>query len=133
MPAAVALVAVVGPLLPAPRVAGSPAPYCTRLVVYVKTDEQLREAERELRADPRVREVTARTGAENYQRFKEIFASRPELIAAARPEALPPSLDVVEAVGVDPVELRDELGRYGRADYDDLCASLAELSDRVDR
>lgn len=125
--AAVAAAAVVatGLLLPAERVAGSPTPYCTSLLVFTDTDEQMREAERALRADPRVRELTARTKAENFAAFQQSLGT--EVIAGARPEKVPASLRVVEAFGVDPLALREDLQRHGRATYEDYCRVAANL------
>lgn len=122
--AAVLVVAavLVAVLVPGYRVTGHAAPYCDDITVDFKTDDAMRTAERELRTDPRVRELTAHTKQENYALVKEIFANQPELLENVRPEAVPASLQVVEQVGVDPRSFADELERYGKVKYTDVCA-----------
>ncbi|WP_189223646.1 permease-like cell division protein FtsX [Saccharothrix coeruleofusca] len=122
---AAAAAVTVAALLPAERVPGSPTPYCTTLLVFTDTDEAMREAERALRADPRVRELTARTKQENFAAFQESLGA--EVVAGARPDKVPASLRVVESFGVDPRALRDDLERYGRATYEDYCRVMANL------
>lgn len=48
----------------------------------------------DLESDPAVETVTYENRDDAYKRFKEIFASQPELVKLARPEALPASFNV---------------------------------------
>ncbi len=48
----------------------------------------------DLENDPAVETVTYENRDDAYERFKEIFASQPELVKLARPEALPASFNV---------------------------------------
>jgi cell division transport system permease protein len=48
----------------------------------------------DLEKDPAVETVTYENRDQAYKRFKEIFASQPELVKLARPEALPASFNV---------------------------------------
>ncbi|OXM44627.1 hypothetical protein [Amycolatopsis alba] len=51
-----------------------------QLVVYIETDEGMTLAAQALRDDPKARRVLTETKAEAYERFKKIFADRPELV-----------------------------------------------------
>ena len=117
----VVVTVLVAALLPGSVVTGTPTPYCNDILLTITTDESMRAAERELRADPRVRDLTVRTKQENYERFKEIFAKHPDMVERARVEAIPASVHVVEQVGVDARSLAGELEKYGRVVHTDLC------------
>lgn len=80
-----------------------------RVIVYFHTDEEMTAAAEKLREDPRVMLVQTETKAEAYKRFKEIFADQPELVELARPEALPASVRVRPADGIDVRRLTDWL------------------------
>ncbi len=121
-PLIVVATVLVAVLVPGHVVTGAAVPYCTEIVISTKTDEGMRVAERELRADPRVREVTARTKQENFEHFKKVLANQPELLEIARVEAIPATVNVVEQLGVDAEPFADELAQYGKATYRDLCA-----------
>jgi cell division transport system permease protein len=57
-------------------------------------DDPCRTLRRDLETDPAVESVKYENRDQAYQRFKEIFASQPELVKLARPEALPASFNV---------------------------------------
>ncbi|MGM1063663.1 permease-like cell division protein FtsX [Saccharothrix sp. Mg75] len=120
--AVVVATAAVALLVPDHRVEGAPSARCSLIELTLQTDEEMRAAEAALRGDPRVRELEARTRQENYERFKELFADHPDVVELARPEALPATITMAEAVGADGRALADELGRFGKAEYTDLCA-----------
>lgn len=109
--AAAALVA-----LPAhQRVPGEPAAYCTDLRLLFGTDEDMRRTAERLRGDPRVREVREqRTKADNHR----LLTGASDLEGAA---LTPASLRVVEAFGVDPADLADQLRHEHRVNLTDAC------------
>lgn len=100
-----------------------------RIVVFFKTDEQMREAGDQLQNDARVTGLERETKAEAYMRYKQIFANQPELVNLARPDSLPASVQVTPATGVAKdqlmAELRQQLPAADR--IDDLC----KFSDRM--
>jgi len=57
-------------------------------------DDPCRTLRSDLEKDPAVESVTYENRDQAYKRFKEIFASQPELVKLARPEALPASFNV---------------------------------------
>jgi cell division transport system permease protein len=58
------------------------------------TAEPCKGLRSDLENDPAVETVTYENRDQAYKRFKEIFASQPELVKLARPEALPASFNV---------------------------------------
>lgn len=58
------------------------------------TAEPCKGLRADLENDPAVETVTYENRDQAYKRFKEIFASQPELVKLARPEALPASFNV---------------------------------------
>jgi cell division transport system permease protein len=56
--------------------------------------EPCKKLRTDLENDPAVEAVTYENRDDAYERFKEIFASQPELVKLARPEALPASFNV---------------------------------------
>ncbi|QFZ20079.1 hypothetical protein [Saccharothrix syringae] len=118
LPAAALALAVAALLAPVPRlrVPGTPTAYCTDLRLLFGTDEQMRRAAGEFRHDPRVREVREeRTKLDNHRLLTG--AEDPEGTALT-----PASLRLVEAVGVDPADLADELRAEHRVNLSDACA-----------
>ncbi|MFD1152210.1 hypothetical protein [Saccharothrix hoggarensis] len=126
---AVSLVVLVTVLVavfaPGRRVAGTPTPYCTALVVLFDTDEEMRRAADEFRADGRVREVRdERTKADNHERLTAMLreSGRHRLAEAARVSTTPASVRVVEAFGVDAAAFAEELRRgQRRVNHVDVC------------
>jgi cell division transport system permease protein len=57
-------------------------------------NDPCRSLRTELENDPAVESVTYENRDQAFKRFKEIFASQPELVKLARPEALPASFNV---------------------------------------
>jgi cell division transport system permease protein len=57
-------------------------------------DDPCRTLREDLENDPAVESVKYENRDQAYKRFKEIFASQPELVKLARPEALPASFNV---------------------------------------
>jgi hypothetical protein len=128
LPLALALVAgvtvLVVVLAPGRRVAGTPTPYCTSIQVLFDTDEDMRHAAGELRADSRVREVRdERTKAQNHERLTATLRAtgRDDLADAVRVNTTPASLRVVESFGVDPQAFADELRREHRVNHVNAC------------
>jgi cell division transport system permease protein len=80
-----------------------------------------------LKNDPAVEEVTYENRDQAYKRFKEIFASQPELVKLARPEALPASFNVKLFDPDRPdVIIQEYSGRVG-------VDSIADQSEFLDR
>lgn len=109
------------------RIEGEPAPDCVTFAVFLKTDDEMRKATDELKADPEVSEAVGYTKAQNYENFKRIFANRPDLLANARVEAIPASIRINEAVGVDADAFAERLrAKYGKeTQHADLCERAA--------
>jgi FtsX-like permease family protein len=82
-----------------------------RVALYFPTDEEMEDVATALRNDTQVRSVKRMTKAENYERFKEIFADQPELVELARLEAMPASAEVSPVRGVDAEDLADRFRR----------------------
>jgi len=59
---------------------------------------------------PGVASVRTMTQAENYARFKEIFADQPELLETADPGIMPASIEVRPTGDTDPDRLEKRLG-----------------------
>ncbi|WP_340683238.1 hypothetical protein LCL61_32245 [Amycolatopsis coloradensis] len=59
-----------------------------RLLVSVGTDADMTVAAQALRDDPKARRVLTDTKAEASERFKKIFADRPEMLELATPDEL---------------------------------------------
>jgi len=72
-------------------------------------DPAMRQAAEALDEDDRIAWVKTETRQEAYERFKEIFADRPEILKLARPEALPASVTLLPADGVYPGDLADAI------------------------
>lgn len=69
---------------------------CADLIkVDFGSDEDMRQAAEVLRVDTRTGRLFTETKQEAYVHFKEIFKDMPDLLADARPEALPASLQIV--------------------------------------
>jgi cell division transport system permease protein len=62
--------------------------------VQETTEEQKTAVEASLSGDPLVQDYDLETKEEAYERFKEIYAAAPELVAQTRPESLPESYRV---------------------------------------
>ncbi len=93
-------------------VAGAPQgrPACEEKVfVYFDTDEEMSVGAEALREIPKVDSIVTHTKADNYERFKELFADQPELIENTSPDALPASVEVLPVDGVDADALESEL------------------------
>lgn len=67
----------------------------------VLTDDEMARIAGVVHLDPRARKVYTETRTEAYQRFQQIFADQPDLIAGARPEALPASVTITATDGTD--------------------------------
>ncbi|MFK0251754.1 permease-like cell division protein FtsX [Amycolatopsis azurea] len=80
------------------------------------------------RDDPRARRVLTETKAEAYERFKKLFADKPELVELTTPDVLPA---VVPVAGTDPEawanELRQRLPEATKVDVLDPAAAAAQL------
>jgi len=89
----------------------SPArPTCRHdLLANFDTDDEMTAAAARLREEPEVASITAHTKAENYEKFKEVFADDPELVANTPPEALPASVEMKPVDDADPNALRDRI------------------------
>lgn len=81
----------------------------SHVIVYFETDEEMTAADRTLRADQQIAATAPSTKAENFERFKELFADQPELVKIARVEAIPASVAVLPAQDVDLDGLADRL------------------------
>lgn len=115
-----AAVAVLLPTAPPQRVPGTPTAYCTDLRLLFGSDEDMRRAAGRLRGDPRVREVREeRTKADNHR----LLTGSADPRGAAN---TPASLRVVEAFGVDPADLADQLRREHRVNLSDACLDPTE-------
>ncbi|WP_367135928.1 hypothetical protein [Saccharothrix sp. HUAS TT1] len=71
------------------------------VLVDFRTDDEMRAGVTAVGSDPRVRQVFTETREEALAHYKEIFESRPELVEIARVEAMPASLKLLPAPGVD--------------------------------
>ncbi|MFC3448983.1 permease-like cell division protein FtsX [Amycolatopsis speibonae] len=102
------------------------------LVVYIETDEGMTRAAQALRDDPKARRVLTETKAEAYERFKKIFADRPELVKLTTPDALPAVLHLVPVAGTDPEawanELRQRFPEAKKVDVLDPATVAAKLN-----
>ncbi|MEU3626672.1 permease-like cell division protein FtsX [Amycolatopsis coloradensis] len=72
------------------------------LVMYVETDQDLTATAEKLREDPKARRVLTETKQQAYERFKEMFANRPELLGQTSPDSLPAVVHLVPVAGTDP-------------------------------
>ncbi|CRK55544.1 hypothetical protein [Alloactinosynnema sp. L-07] len=79
------------------------------MVIYLNTDAEMESVTTELRADKRVGAIKAETKAQGYERFKVIFKDQPELVKLARVEAIPASVIIGVAHGVDRARFAEEL------------------------
>ncbi|HEY3466086.1 MAG TPA: permease-like cell division protein FtsX [Amycolatopsis sp.] len=121
------------PELPVDR---NPAPLaghnlCASVVVYFRTDEEMRAAAAAFHDDPKARRVFVETQAEAYARFKRIFADQPELLRLTRPDSLPASVSLLAVPGTDLNAWAQELhARFEHADQvkvTDLDAMVEQL------
>jgi FtsX extracellular domain len=97
-----------------------------RILVWFESsdaDDEMRAAEAQLRGDDRISSLETETRDEAYVRFKEIFESRPSLVEQATPEALPASLEITPARGVDGPDLIAALANEltGEDEVEDQC------------
>lgn len=96
--------------------------YSEQVIVYFDTDAEAAAFVSEFRPDPRVGALTTETKAQAYERFKEMFASQPEVVEMARPEALPASVWLAVAPGSDRAAFAAELkSRFGDEVNGDAC------------
>ncbi|MFE6617472.1 permease-like cell division protein FtsX [Amycolatopsis sp. NPDC057786] len=72
-----------------------------RVLMAVGADADMTTAAQALRDDPKARRVFTETKAQAYQRFKKIFADRPELLELTTPDTLPAAVHVVPVAGTD--------------------------------
>lgn len=84
-------------------------PACEQVVVSFGTDEEMSVGAEALREIPRVASIATHTKADNYERFKEVFADDPELLENTSPDAIPASVEVRPVEGVDADALEGEL------------------------
>jgi len=102
-----------------------------RLVVYIETDEGMTRAAQALRDDQKARRVLTETKAESYERFKKIFADKPELVKLTTPDVLPAVVHLVPVAGTDPEtwanELRQRLPEATKVDVLDPVAAAAKM------
>lgn len=77
--------------------------------MYTKGDPEMRQAADQLRGDPEVGSLAIEDRLAAYERFKVMFKDQPELVKLARPEALPASVWVAVAPGVDQIRFADRL------------------------
>ncbi|SHH00216.1 hypothetical protein [Streptoalloteichus hindustanus] len=87
-------------------------PVCgAQLRLSVKTDEEMVQVARIMSQDPRSRRVFYASQKENYAWFQRIFAEHKDLLAFARPEALPASVWLLPMRDVDLKAWGDDLRR----------------------
>ncbi|OLZ53884.1 permease-like cell division protein FtsX [Amycolatopsis keratiniphila] len=80
-----------------------------RLVVFIGADEDMTAAAQALRDDPKARRVFTENKAEAYERFKKLFADRPEPLELTTPDTLPAAVHLVPVPGTDVGGWADEL------------------------
>jgi len=85
-------------LPPAPAQTACAAGY---LMVSVKTDAEASSTAEALRGDPQVAATFVETRDETYERFKELFKDRPDLLEQVRPESVSASVSLVPAGSID--------------------------------
>jgi cell division protein FtsX len=93
----------------------SPEQYdkCVRsVIVYFDgpdPDPVMRDAAAQLRDDERFESVREETRQQAYQRFKKIFADKPDLVDKASPDALPASVNLVVRKGTKGKDVKTAL------------------------
>ncbi|KAA2253850.1 hypothetical protein F0L68_31725 [Solihabitans fulvus] len=87
-----------------------------QVVLYLRTDQGMRDAAAALAGEPRVVSLATLTKQEGYVRFRDLYRDDPDLLAAATPATVPASLWLVPAAGVDRRALADELGARFQVD-----------------
>ncbi|UMP03984.1 permease-like cell division protein FtsX [Amycolatopsis sp. EV170708-02-1] len=80
-----------------------------RLAMFIDADEDMVAAARTLQDDQKARRVLTETKAEAYERFKKLFADRPELLELTTPDTLPAVVHLVPVAGTDVPAWADEL------------------------
>jgi hypothetical protein len=120
---AIAAAAVTGVLLIHPEPQGPPVlvaqpPQCPDVItVYLETDEEMRAASAKIGTDTRFTQYFTRTKAEGFENFRHVFADQPDLLAGARVEAIPASVEVVHVHSLDQATVvRDLRAEFPQAD-----------------
>ncbi|ANN16687.1 hypothetical protein SD37_14155 [Amycolatopsis orientalis] len=71
------------------------------LLMYLESDESMTLAAQAFQDDQKARRVLTETKAEAYERFKKLFADRPDLLEVVRPETLSAAVHLVPVAGTD--------------------------------
>ncbi|MFI0798550.1 permease-like cell division protein FtsX [Amycolatopsis lurida] len=103
-----------------------------RLLVAVGADADMAVAAEALRDDPKARRVFTETKARAYERFKQLFADRPELLRSVTPDLLPAAVHLVPVAGIDVEawanELRQRFPKAEKVDVLDPARIAAQLT-----
>ncbi|MER6670880.1 permease-like cell division protein FtsX [Amycolatopsis japonica] len=103
-----------------------------RLLVAVGADADMATAAQALQDDPKARRVLTETKAQAYERFKKLFADRPELLKLVTPDTLPASVHLVPLAGTDAEgwanELRQRFPKAEKVDVLDPARIAAQLT-----
>ncbi|MFD5245368.1 permease-like cell division protein FtsX [Amycolatopsis sp. NPDC058340] len=103
-----------------------------RLAVFIDTDEDMIATAQALRDDRKARRVLTETKAEAYERFKMLFADRPELLELTTPDTLPAVVHLVPVAGTDVQawagELRQRFPKAEKVDVLDPARIAAQLT-----
>ncbi|SFP83989.1 hypothetical protein SAMN05421810_103574 [Amycolatopsis arida] len=83
------------------RGAAGPIPCPREVVVSFRTDADMFAGAERVAGIVDVESVATETQQQAYERFREIFKDRPDLLEIARPEALPASITVLPTVSAD--------------------------------
>ncbi|WP_414937557.1 permease-like cell division protein FtsX [Amycolatopsis sp. cmx-11-51] len=102
-----------------------------QLVMYVETDQDMTAAAEKLREDPKARRVLTETKRQAYERFREMFASRPDLLEQTSQDALPAVVHLVPVTGTDPeawaADLRQRFPKATKVDVLDPAPIAARM------
>lgn len=92
-----------------------------RLLMAIGADADMAVAAQVLQDDPKARRVFTETKAQAYERFKKLFADRPEMLKLATPDVLPAAVHLVPVAGTDVEVWANELRRrFPRAEKVDV-------------
>ncbi|WP_410649321.1 permease-like cell division protein FtsX [Amycolatopsis sp. cmx-4-54] len=80
-----------------------------RLLMAVGPDADMAVAAQALQDDPKARRVLTETKAQAYERFKKLFADRPDMLELATPDLLPAAVHLVPVAGTDVEAWANEL------------------------
>lgn len=72
-----------------------------RLLMALSDDTDMTATAQALRDDPKARRVLTETKAQAYERFKKLFADRPDLLELVTRDTLPAAVHLVPVAGTD--------------------------------